>query len=178
MCLGWTSCSRRPSAAVGSFTASQTLFFCSILLICDRLSVHGRAIFKFSFPMTPPRRTSAFLKVRKALKQPRVSRGALSSALYHGTCIYSHPPLGPELQFALFQHSWRNKAMCPCRCFKNGCLSSFICISDKRVPFVITRFLSDVLFGAIELCTKSMCLPVYNDLFEGRGSVTCGWGYT
>lgn len=61
-----------------------------ILLICDRLS----AIFKFSFPMPPLGRTSAFLKDRKALMQPRVTNGAVARA-------HLHPPLGPEPHFCL-----------------------------------------------------------------------------
>lgn len=82
----------RPFSSCLLFPSFSEQFFSSVLLICDRLSVHWRDIFKFSLPMPLWGRTSAFLEHRKALMQPRVTSGAVSNAPYPRTCIFTSSP--------------------------------------------------------------------------------------
>lgn len=142
----------------------------SILLICDQLSVGWRVVFKFSLPMPLSGGVAHSSKTKKALMQTRVTAGAVSNGLCHGTCIFTSS-LKSRASSRLIPAFLAEEIHVPYRSSQQ--LFELIYLYCWQMcAFIMTYFVH--MFTLVLL--NSVCLPVYSELFEGRCSVTCSWG--
>lgn len=129
-----------------------------------------------NFPSRAPREGQGnSSKYQKALMQTRATSGAMSNTLYRDTCVFTSS-LRTWTWTCLIPAFLTKESHMPDPVFleHTGCLSSCICIAYKLCAFFDDSFVH--IFTLVLM--NSVCLPVYSELYEGCGSVTCRWRYT